>query len=189
MQYKQLHTLVFISASCLLFAGCKPKPAGEAMITPSPAAVQQSPVPVVEAAQVQKDICGKLSPAVVSQLTGVKVGPPTVITIDNPTSATRHVCSYNQSDETAAEILQMTVSFKKENKNEAFLQLWEAQKSGANLIDGMGAEVYTRELDGKAMMYVMTPDTQYWLRLGKTDQTPAKQMELLTRVAQNIIGR
>jgi hypothetical protein len=187
MQYKSLVVSSTLAISCLVFAGCKPKPVAEnpRPFNPSPSA--RPAAPVAETLQVQNNICGKLSAEAVTQLTGIKVGPPSVTKISGGTGATRYICSYAKEGDLSILVLHMNVSFKKESPADKFQQLWDAQKADAKKVDDLDVEAYTKVVDQQPVLYVMAPDAQYWLKMGKLNQDDNKQMSQLRQAAQRIL--
>ncbi len=178
--------------SSLLFVGCKPKTVEPSVVSsPTPAA---QPVKVqAEAAQVQKDICGKLTATAVSSAVGTKVMAPTVTTIDSTTGAKRHVCTYSKDGDPGTNVVYLNVTFKGENKSEMFQQLWEnqkvAQKDPLEEVAQLGSQAFYGVVDKQPVLYVLTENGQYWLRLGMTTQNVNKQKEVLKKMAGSIVGK
>lgn len=174
-------------SSCLVFAACAPKQTEQVMVVP-PSLAQALPVEETRATtEVQQNICGKLSAARLSQLLGTDVGQPSVTMIGATSGATRHVCTYAKRDDLAVSLLNMTVTFKKENKTESFQEMWNAQKEDAQTVNGVGVEAYTKEVNDQPMLYILTEDAQYWLQVAETSLSNAQQREKLQEVAKAIV--
>jgi hypothetical protein len=107
--------------------------------------------------------------------------------IGGASGATRHVCTYSKQNDLAINLFNMTVAFKKENKPEAFQEMWNAQKEGAQAVSGVGVETYTKEVNDQPMLYILTEDAQYWLQMAETSLNNGQQREKLQEVAKAIV--
>jgi hypothetical protein len=188
MKSRNLYLFIAITFTCLVFAGCKPKPKEEVMNNQQ-LTVVNTPPPVVsvETGTVQQEACGKLPTTAASRILGVQVAAPSVTQVVNSQGAARNICTYAQKSDLAVTVLTMTATYTRDNDPQRFQQLWDAQKNGATKIDGINGEVYTKNFDGQPLVYVLTSDAQYWLVMGKGNQTEAQQLETLKKVATELL--
>lgn len=174
-------------SSCLVFAACAPKQTEEVMVVP-PSPAQALPVyETRETTEVQRNICGKLSAAKLSQLLGTNVGQPSVTMFESEGNPDFHECRYAKRDDLEVVLLYMAVAFKKETKTESFQFLWNMQIEDAQAVNGVGVEAYTKEQNGQPVLYILTEDAQYWLQMAETSLNNAQQREKLQEVAKVIV--
>lgn len=190
MPTRFLPQLLILTASAMFLAGCQSQPVAPNQPSPSPAAVIPSTQP--ETTIVQTEICGRFAAATVSQVTGSKVAPPLVTTVESSGGAKRHICTYTREGDSTTVVTYINVSFRRESTSEAYQQLWESQKTGqstpATPVTGLGTEAFFGTVDNQPVLYVLTPEAQYWLRLGASTQAADRQRETLQRLARAALG-
>jgi hypothetical protein len=186
MKTHSLVTTALVGVCCVFLAGCAPKAAPESAPKVTPTSTIPSSVP--ETQKIQTDICGKLPTAKVAEITGVKVDPPVVTTIESVTGAKRHVCTYNKSGEATNVIAKTTVIFRSEVKPEVFQQLWsnqqQAQQKVMQPVSGVGTEAFIGQSGDQPVLYMLIPDAQFWIQMGQTSLSSEKQADLITKLGQ-----
>lgn len=188
MTVKHLLVTAFVGLSFMLLSGCT-RQTEEPTATPSPTVNSKIPQTVPETTQVQADICGGFTIDVVSQATGTKVAPPSVRTIESSSGAKRHVCTYFKDGDPATPIAYINVTFRKEGSSESFQQLWEGQKqsqeNSMTPVTGIGTEAFMGVVDNQPVVYVLAPEAQYWIRMGKTTLSNERQTTIVQNIAKS----
>jgi len=186
------HALLFtalIGIGFFLLTGCTPQ---EKPLPGQPNANPTSTIPssVPETFKIQTEICGKISPEAIATITGVKVDPPAVTTIDSVTGTKRHICSYSKTGEPAANVVKVTVVFKNDTNTELFQQLWanqqQAQQSDMKSISGAGTEAFIGRTNNQPILYMLAPTAQYSIQLGVTSESAVKQEQTIEMIAKSI---
>ena len=188
MKSRNVYHFITIAFTCVVFAGCTPKPKEVVdELQPSPVIASLPPVTSVETEVVQRDACGKLTAKLASKVLGIQVGAPSVTQIVNPQSAPRNVCTYSRENDVSINVLTMTTSYINDGDPQKFQQLWDAQKNGATKVEGFSAEVYSKTLDGQSYVYALTSDAQYWLVMSKVNLSEAQQLTTLKKVVTELL--
>lgn len=187
MKSRNLYLFIAIASTCLFFAGCKPKPKEEVMNDQQPIVASPPPVDSVVTEKVQQEACGKLPADVASKVLGIQVEAPSVTQVVNTQGAARNICTYSRQNDLSINVLTMTASYTRDNDPQRFQQLWDAQKKDATKVEGLNGEVYTKNFDNQPYVYVLTGDAQYWLVMGKLNQSEAQQLETLKKVAAELL--
>lgn len=187
MKASTVLTTAVVGLSCVLFAGCRPAATVEP--SPSPAVTSTIPKTVPETLQVQADICGKFPVEVISKATGTQVAAPSVNTIESTSGTKRHVCTFFEVDDPANQVAYVNVSYRKENTGDTFQKLWEGQKTSqgekATPVTGIGTEAFMGVVDDQPVLYVLTPEAQYWIRMGKTTLSAERQTSIVQSIGKS----
>lgn len=188
MKIQAMLSSVVIALTCVVLAGCQPQPKVQNLPSASPTSAAPSSVP--ETQKVQTDVCGNISMTSIASITGVKVSPPSVTTIDSVTGAKRHVCSYSKVGEPNANVVKVTVVFKSETKSNTFQQLWANQQQthqkNMKSVPGIGTEAFVGQSGTQPVLYVLAPAAQYWIQMGDTTQSADTQTAMIEKIAKTI---
>ena len=178
--------MALMCLSALTFAGCSSKQTAAPYQLPHASPLATMPPLVV---QVPKEVCGLLTAAEVSAATGIKVGSPAVSTIQSSTGSHRSLCTYAKDGDPSIVVATTTTIYKKETVGTEFQSMLDAQKKSSRTADGIGTEAYYNTTDAQPQLIMVTADAQYWIQMGKLNQSDSTQLDQLKKLGLSLLAK